>query len=538
MAKQIKFDIDGRSKLQIGVNTLADAVSVTLGPKGRNVLIQRKNKPPQITKDGVTVAKAVELSDPFEDQGAQLVKEVASKTNDLAGDGTTTATVLTRAIFNDGYKMVTAGADPMDLKRGIDKAVIKVLETLKSQSKPISTNDEIKQIATISANNDGIIGSMLADAMKKVGKDGIITVEDASGTNTEVKVVEGMQFDKGYVSPYFVTNQEKMETELQNPYIILYDRRISSMTDLLPILEALGTKDSRPILIIAEDVDSEALATLVVNKLRGILSIAAVKAPAMGARRNDILQDMAILTGGTVISSELGIELKDATVDMIGSCEKVVIDKNTTTIINGSGNSKEIKDRISIIKGQIEKTTSDYDKENLQDRLAKLSGGVAVIYIGATTETEMKEKKDRIVDALHATRAAVQEGIVVGGGLALINAAKYLDVFTEATNHDQQLGINIIAAAVQSPFRTIINNAGGSPDVILNEVTKRGKNIGYNALNGEYVDMLKAGIIDPTKVSRLALEHAASVAGLLLTTECVITDEKDENPQPTPPRMM
>jgi chaperonin GroEL len=538
MAKQIKFDTDGRSKLQIGVNTLANAVSVTLGPKGRNVLIQRKNQSPHITKDGVTVAKNIELSDPFENQGAQLVKEVASKTNDLAGDGTTTATVLTQAIFNDGYKMVTAGANPMDLKRGIDKAVSKVVETLKSQSKPIATNEEIKQIATISANNDAVIGSMLADAMKQVGKDGVITVEEASGTNTEVKVVEGMQFSKGYVSPYFVTNQEKMETELQNPYIILYDRRISSMNDLLPILESLGTESTRPILIIAEDVEGEALATLVVNKLRGNLNIAAVKAPAMGQRRNDILQDIATLTGGTVISSELGVELKDATTDMVGSCEKVVIDKNSTTIINGNGDSKEIKERISVIKTQIEKTDSDYDKENLQDRLAKLSGGVAVIYIGASTETELKEKKDRVVDALHATRAAVQEGIVVGGGLALINASKYLDVFTETTNHDQQLGVDIIISAVQAPFRTIINNAGGSPDVILNEVTKRGKNIGYNALTDEYVDMLKAGIIDPTKVSRLALEHASSVAGLLLTTECVIVDEKEENPTSQPPRLM
>lgn len=531
MAKQIKFNSDGRSKLQIGVNTLANAVSVTLGPKGRNVLIQKKNQPPHITKDGVTVAKNIILSDPFEDQGAQLVKEVASKTNDLAGDGTTTATVLTQAIFNDGYKMVTAGANPMDLKRGIDKAVSKVVETLKSQSKPISTNEEIKQIATISANNDEIIGSMLADAMEKVGKDGVITVEEANGTNTEVKVVEGMQFDKGYISPYFVTNQEKMETELQNPFIILYDRRISAMSDLLPILENLSQIGSRPILIIAEDVESEALATLVVNKLRGILNIAAVKAPAMGQRRNDILQDIAVLTGATVISTELGIELKDATVDMVGSCEKVVIDKNTTTIINGSGDSDDIKNRISVIKTQIEKSTSDYDKENLQDRLAKLSGGVAIIYIGASTETEMKEKKDRVVDALHATRAAVQEGTVVGGGLALINAAKYLDVFTETTNHDQQLGVDIIASAIQSPFRTIIKNAGGSPDVILNEVMKRGNNIGYNALTDEYVDMMKAGIIDPTKVSRLALEHAASVAGLLLTTECVIVDEKEENTQ-------
>ena len=531
MAKQIKFDSDGRSKLQIGVNTLANAVSVTLGPKGRNVLIQRKNQSPLITKDGVTVAKNIEISDPFEDQGAQLVKEVASKTNDLAGDGTTTATVLTQAIFNDGYKMVTAGANPMEIKRGIDKAVTKVVETLKSHSKPISTNEEIKQIATISANNDELIGSMLADAMSKVGKDGVITIEDARGTQTEVKVVEGMQFDKGYISPYFVTNQEKMEAELENPFILIYDRRISSMKDLLPILESISETSSNPILLIAEDIDGEALATLVVNKLRNILNIAAVKSPAMGTRRNEILEDIATITGGTVISKELGIELQDATVAMLGSCEKVVIDKNTTTIINGNGKSEDIKSRISVIKAQIEKSTSDYDKENLQDRLAKLSGGVAIIYIGATTETEMKEKKDRVVDALHATRAAVQEGIVVGGGLALINASKYLDVFTETLNADQRLGVDIIISAVQSPFRMIIKNAGGSPDVILNEITKRGKNIGYNALTDEYVDMIKAGIIDPTKVSRLALEHAASVAGLLLTTECVIVDAPEGAPK-------
>lgn len=543
MAKQLLFENDARVKLKAGVDSLANAVKVTLGPKGRNVIIGKSFGSPHITKDGVSVAKEIELEDAIENMGAQLVKEVASKTADLAGDGTTTATVLTQAIFSDGIKMVTAGANPMDLKRGIDKAVIEVVNELKRTSQKINTNKEIEQVATISANNDSEIGKMLADAMEKVGKDGVITVEEAKGTQTEVKTVEGMQFDRGYLSPYFVTNQEKMEAELEKPYVLLYDKRISSMKDIIGILES-AAQTNRPLLIIAEDIEGEALATLVVNKMRGSLKIAAVKAPAFGDRRKEMLEDIAILTGGTVISEESGLTLEKATLKMCGTADKISIDKDTTTIINGGGTTDEIKNRIDAIKAQIERSTSDYDKEKLQERLAKLSGGVAIIYIGASTETELKEKKDRVDDALHATRAAVEEGIVIGGGIALVKAADVLDNITfihKLENADQQLGANIIQSAIQSPFRTIISNAGGSPDVIINKVTEMGGNFGFNARTDEYVDMIEAGIIDPTKVTRLALENAASVAGLLLTTECVVAEkksEKDNAPQMQMPPMM
>jgi chaperonin GroEL len=536
MAKQLLFENDARVKLKAGVDSLANAVKVTLGPKGRNVIIGKSFGSPHITKDGVSVAKEIELEDTIENMGAQLVKEVASKTADLAGDGTTTATVLTQAIFSDGIKMVTAGANPMDLKRGIDKA-------LKRTSQKINTNKEIEQVATISANNDSEIGKMLADAMDKVGKDGVITVEEAKGTQTEVKTVEGMQFDRGYLSPYFVTNQEKMEAELEKPYVLLYDKRISSMKDIIGILES-AAQTNRPLLIVAEDIEGEALATLVVNKMRGSLKIAAVKAPAFGDRRKEMLEDIAILTGGTVISEESGLTLEKATLKMCGTAEKISIDKDTTTIINGGGTTEEIKNRIDVIKAQIERSTSDYDKEKLQERLAKLSGGVAIIYIGASTETELKEKKDRVDDALHATRAAVEEGIVIGGGIALVKASEVLlntEFRNRLENADQQLGANIIQSAIHSPFRTIILNAGGSPDVIINKVKETGGNFGFNARTDEYVDMIEAGIIDPTKVTRLALENAASVAGLLLTTECVVAEKKSEKesaPQMQMPPMM
>jgi chaperonin GroEL len=532
MAKQLFFDTDARDRLKKGVDALADAVKVTLGPKGRNVIIDKKFGAPTITKDGVSVAKEIELKEPIENMGAQLVKEVASKTADQAGDGTTTATVLTQAIFNVGIKNVAAGANPMDLKRGIDKAVAAVVAELKANSKPISTSKEIAQVATVSANNDEEIGKMIADAMDKVGKDGVITVEEAKGTETEVKTVEGMQFDRGYLSPYFVTNTEKMEVELDHPYILIYDKKISSMKELLPVLEPVA-QSGKPLLIIAEDVDGEALATLVVNKIRGALKVAAVKAPGFGDRRKAMLEDIAILTGGTVISEERGFKLENATPDMLGRAEKINIDKDNTTLVNGAGDKGAIKGRIAEIKAQIEKTTSDYDREKLQERLAKLSGGVAILYIGAATEVEMKEKKDRVDDALHATRAAVQEGVVVGGGVALIRAASALDNLKGA-NEDQDTGINIVRIAIESPLRTIVSNAGGEPSVVVNKIRDNKGNFGYNARTDKYEDLIKAGVIDPTKVTRLALENAASIAALLLTTECVVADVKEEGPAMPP----
>jgi chaperonin GroEL len=532
MAKQLFFDTDARDRLKKGVDALADAVKVTLGPKGRNVIIDKKFGAPTITKDGVSVAKEIELKEPIENMGAQLVKEVASKTADQAGDGTTTATVLTQAIFNVGIKNVAAGANPMDLKRGIDKAVAAVVAELKANSKPISTSKEIAQVATVSANNDEEIGKMIADAMDKVGKDGVITVEEAKGTETEVKTVEGMQFDRGYLSPYFVTNTEKMEVELDHPYILIYDKKISSMKELLPVLEPVA-QSGKPLLIIAEDVDGEALATLVVNKIRGALKVAAVKAPGFGDRRKAMLEDIAILTGGTVISEERGFKLENATPDMLGRAEKINIDKDNTTLVNGAGDKGAIKGRIAEIKAQIEKTTSDYDREKLQERLAKLSGGVAILYIGAATEVEMKEKKDRVDDALHATRAAVQEGVVVGGGVALIRAASALDNLKGA-NEDQDTGINIIRIAIESPLRTIVSNAGGEPSVVVNKIRDNKGNFGYNARTDKYEDLIKAGVIDPTKVTRLALENAASIAALLLTTECVVADVKEDAPAMPP----
>jgi chaperonin GroEL len=532
MAKQLFFDTDARDRLKKGVDALADAVKVTLGPKGRNVIIDKKFGAPTITKDGVSVAKEIELKEPIENMGAQLVKEVASKTADQAGDGTTTATVLAQAIFGVGIKNVAAGANPMDLKRGIDKAVAAVVAELKANSKPISTSKEIAQVATVSANNDDAIGKMIADAMDKVGKDGVITVEEAKGTETDVKTVEGMQFDRGYLSPYFVTNTEKMEVELDHPYILIYDKKISSMKELLPVLEPVA-QSGKPLLIIAEDVDGEALATLVVNKIRGALKVASVKAPGFGDRRKAMLEDIAILTGGTVISEERGFKLENATVDMLGRAEKINIDKDNTTLVNGAGDKSAIKGRIAEIKAQIEKTTSDYDKEKLQERLAKLSGGVAILYIGAATEVEMKEKKDRVDDALHATRAAVQEGVVVGGGVALVRAASALDKL-KGENEDQDTGINIIRIAIEAPLRTIVSNAGGEPSVVVNKIRDNKGNYGYNARTDQYEDLFKAGVIDPTKVTRLALENAASIAALLLTTECVVADVKEEGPSMPP----
>ena len=532
MAKQLFFDTNARDQLKKGVDALADAVKVTLGPKGRNVILDKKFGAPTITKDGVSVAKEIELAEPIENMGAQLVKEVASKTADNAGDGTTTATVLAQAIFNVGIKNVAAGANPMDLKRGIDKAVAAVVAQLRENSKEISTSKEIAQVATVSANNDEEIGNMIADAMDKVGKDGVITVEEAKGTETEVKTVEGMQFDRGYLSPYFVTNTEKMEAELDQPFVLIYDKKISSMKELLPVLEPVA-QSGKPLLIIAEDVDGEALATLVVNKIRGALKVAAVKAPGFGDRRKAMLEDIAILTGGTVISEERGFKLENATPDMLGRAEKINIDKDNTTVVNGAGDAAAIKGRIAEIKSQIEKTTSDYDREKLQERLAKLSGGVAILYIGAATEVEMKEKKDRVDDALHATRAAVQEGVVVGGGVALVRAASALDTL-KGSNDDQDTGINIVRTAIEAPLRTIVSNAGGEPSVVINKIRENKGNFGYNARTDQYEDLFEAGVIDPTKVTRLALENAASIAALLLTTECVVADVKEDAPAMPP----
>ena len=528
MAKDIIFDTDARDRLKRGVDKLANAVKVTLGPKGRNVILDKKFGAPAITKDGVSVAKEIELEDAIENMGAQLVKEVASKTADDAGDGTTTATVLTQAIFGHGIKNVAAGANPMDLRRGIEKAVAVVIEGLRKQSKEISTTEEIAQVASVSANNDKEVGNMIANAMEKVGKDGVITVEEAKGTETEVKTVEGMQFDRGYLSPYFVTNTEKMEAEMENPFILIYDKKISNMKELLPILEA-SAQTGRPLLIIAEDVEGEALATLVVNKIRGALKIAAVKAPGFGDRRKAMLEDIAVLTGGTLISEERGYKLENATLDYLGTAEKINIDKDNTTIVNGAGSKDEISARINQIKQQIENTTSDYDKEKLQERLAKLSGGVAILYIGAATEVEMKEKKDLVDDALHATRAAVQEGIVPGGGVAFIRVLAELEKM-DLGNADQNTGVQIVRSAIEAPIRTIIENAGGEASVVVNAIKAGKDDYGFNAGTGEFVNMFKAGIIDPTKVTRLALENAASIAGLLLTTEAVIADK----PQPEP----
>jgi chaperonin GroEL len=527
MSKTINFDTTAREKLKKGVDSLANAVKVTLGPKGRNVIIDKKFGAPTVTKDGVSVAKEIELKDPIENMGAQLVKEVASKTADDAGDGTTTATVLAQAIFNHGLKNVAAGANPMDLKRGIDKAVKTIVENLKSQSRTISSSNEIAQVGTISANNDEEIGKMIADAMDKVGKDGVITVEEAKGTETEVKTVEGMQFDRGYLSPYFVTNADKMVTELDNPYILIFDKKISNMKELLPVLEQV-VQTGKPLLIIAEDVDGEALATLVVNKIRGALKIAAVKAPGFGDRRKAMLEDIAILTGGTVISEERGYKLDNATLEYLGTAEKITIDKDNTTIVNGAGSQDDIKARVNQIKAQIDTTTSDYDKEKLQERLAKLSGGVAILYIGAATEVEMKEKKDRVDDALHATRAAVQEGIVAGGGIALVRALEALDS-VETSNEDQSTGVNIVRLALEAPLRTIVSNAGGEASVVIQKIRENSGDYGYNAREDRYENMFEAGVIDPTKVTRLALENAASIASLLLTTECVVADDPEED---------
>ena len=533
MAKDLFFNTDARDQLKKGVDTLAEAVKVTLGPKGRNVIIDKKFGAPTVTKDGVSVAKEIELEEPIENMGAQLVKEVASKTADSAGDGTTTATVLAQAIFNAGIKNVAAGANPMDLKRGIEKAVGAIVADLHSQSKAIKDSNEIKQVATISANNDEEIGTMISDAMDKVGKDGVITVEEARGTETEVKTVEGMQFDRGYLSPYFVTNTEKMEAELETPYILIYDKKISAMKELLPVLEPVA-QSGKPLLIIAEDIDGEALATLVVNKIRGSLKIAAVKAPGFGDRRKAMLEDIAILTGGTVISEERGYKLENATIEYLGTAEKVNIDKDNTTIVNGAGTGEDIKCRVQQIQQQIENTTSDYDKEKLQERLAKLAGGVAILYIGAATEVEMKEKKDRVDDALHATRAAVQEGVVAGGGVALIRAANALKKVC-FSNEDEETGLNIVSSAVESPLRTIVSNAGGEGSVVVNEVKNGKGDYGYNARENKYEKLIAAGVIDPTKVTRLALENAASIAALLLTTECVVADQPEEAAPATPP---
>ena len=528
MAKDIKFDIEARDGLKRGVDALANAVKVTLGPKGRNVIIGKSFGGPTVTKDGVTVAKEIELKDPLENMGAQMVKEVASKTNDLAGDGTTTATVLAQAIVKEGLKNVAAGANPMDLKRGIDKAVDAIVADLAKQAQVVGSDSEkIKQIASISANNDEVIGDLIATAFGKVGKEGVITVEEAKGTDTYVDVVEGMQFDRGYLSPYFVTNPEKMEVELERPYILLYDKKVSSLKELLPILEPVA-QSGKPLLIIAEDVDGEALSTLVVNKLRGALKIAAVKAPGFGDRRKAMLEDIAILTGGTVIAEESGYTLENTTLEMLGTAEKVTIDKDNTTLVNGAGTADMIKNRVNQIKGQMESTTSDYDKEKLQERLAKLAGGVAVLYVGAASEVEMKEKKDRVDDALHATRAAVEEGIVAGGGVALLRAKSVLDKI-KADNADEATGIQIVSRAVESPLRTIVENSGLEGSVVVAKVAEGKANFGYNAKTDEYVDMLKAGIIDPKKVTRVALENAASVAGMILTTECALVDIKEEN---------
>ena len=534
MAKEIHFNTESRENLRKGVDVLANAVKVTLGPKGRNVILDKKFGAPTVTKDGVSVAKEIELKDPVENMGAQLVKEVASKTADDAGDGTTTATVLAQAIFNTGIKNVAAGANPMDLKRGIDKAVQEVVKNLQSQSKDIKDSSEISQVATVSANNDHEIGKMIADAMDKVGKDGVITVEEAKGTETEVKTVEGMQFDRGYLSPYFVTNSDKMEAELENPYILIYDKKISAMKELLPVLEAVS-QTGKPLLIIAEDIEGEALATIVVNKIRGALKVAAVKAPGFGDRRKAMLEDIAILTGGTVISEERGYKLESATIDYLGTAEKVNIDKDNTTVVSGAGKKDDIVARVNQLKKQIDTTTSEYDKEKLQERLAKLSGGVAILYVGAATEVEMKEKKDRVDDALHATRAAVQEGIVAGGGTAFLRSVSSLDKLN-LENDDQNTGVLIVKTALEAPIRTIVENSGGEGSVIIQKIKEGKGDFGYNAAIDKFESMFKAGIIDPTKVSRLALENAASIAGLLITTECVVVDEP-ETEAPAAPAM-
>ena len=533
MAKDIKFDIDARDGLKRGVDKLAEAVKVTLGPKGRNVIISKSFGAPQVTKDGVTVAKEIELEDPLEDMGAQMVKEVASKTNDQAGDGTTTATVLAQAIVKEGLKNVAAGANPMDLKRGIDKAVEALVADLEKQAKKVGNDsDKIKQVAAISSNNDEAIGDLIAIAFNKVGKEGVITVEEAKGTDTYVDVVEGMQFDRGYLSPYFVTDTDKMIADLDNPYILLFDKKISNLQEILPILEPVA-QSGRPLLIIAEDVEGQALATLVVNKLRGGLKIAAVKAPGFGDRRKAMLEDIAILTGGTVISEERGFSLENASLDMLGTAETITIDKDNTTIVNGSGKASDIKARVNQIKAQIETTTSDYDKEKLQERLAKLAGGVAVLYVGAASEVEMKEKKDRVDDALHATRAAVEEGIVAGGGVALVRAKKVLEKLA-TDSLDETTGVQIVAKAIEAPLRTIVENAGGEGSVVIAKVLEGKKDFGYDAKADKYVDMLQAGIIDPKKVTRIALENAASVAGMILTTECALTDIKEDAPAGPP----
>jgi chaperonin GroEL len=534
MAKQIEFDLAARDRLKKGVDALANAVKVTLGPKGRNVIIDKKFGAPQITKDGVTVAKEIELKDAVENMGAQMVKEVASRTNDVAGDGTTTATVLAQAIVTTGLKNVAAGANPMDLKRGIDKAVEAVVAELHKMSKPVgSDNAMIEQVATISANGDATIGKLIAEAMAKVGKEGVITVEEAKGTETTVEVVEGMQFDRGYQSPYFVTDAEKMEAVLENPYILIHDKKISNMKDMLPVLEK-AAQSGKPLLIICEEVEGEALATLVVNKIRGSLKVAAVKAPGFGDRRKAMLEDLAILTGGTVISEEMGFKLEDADLSHLGTCEKIVIDKDTTTVINGTGEVDIIKSRVGQIKAQIESTTSDYDKEKLQERLAKLAGGVAVLYIGATTEIEMKEKKDRVDDALHATRAAVEEGIVPGGGVAYLRTIAAIGKI-KPLNADEKTGIDIVLRSIEEPLRQIVANAGLEGSIVVQKVKEGKGDFGYNARTDVYEDLIAAGVIDPTKVSRVALENAASIAGMLLTTECVIADEPEEGGASMPP---
>ena len=536
MAKKIVFDIEARDGIKRGVDALANAVKVTLGPKGRNVIIGKAFGAPQVTKDGVSVAKEIELEDSLENMGAQMVKEVASKTNDLAGDGTTTATILAQAIVKEGLKNVAAGANPLDLKKGIDKAVGVIVSSLGKQAVSVGDSSEkIHQVASISANNDNTIGGLITEAFEKVGKEGVITVEEAKGTDTYVDVVEGMQFDRGYLSPYFVTDTEKMEADFENPYILLCDKKISAMKDLLPVLEPVA-KSGSPFIVIAEDVDGEALATLVVNRLRGALKVAAVKAPGFGDRRKAMLEDIAILTGGTVISEERGLTLESTTIEMLGRAEKLTIDKDNTTVVNGSGDTDAIQSRVKQIKAQIETTTSDYDKEKLQERLAKLSGGVAVLYVGAPSEVEMKEKKDRVDDALHATRAAVEEGIVAGGGVALLSAKKDLESI-KPENADEATGIQIINKAIESPLRTIVGNSGGEGSVVVSKVMEGKENYGYNAKDGTFVDMLKAGIIDPKKVTRVAIENAASVAGMILMTESALIDIKEETPAGPPPSM-
>jgi chaperonin GroEL len=536
MSKEIKFNIDARDLLKKGVDELANAVKVTLGPKGRNVIIDKKFGAPQITKDGVTVAKEIELADSFQNMGAQLVKEVASKTNDDAGDGTTTATVLAQSIISVGMKNVAAGANPMDLKRGIDKAVGKVVESLKNQSQAIGDDfGKIENVAKISSNGDETIGALIAEAMKKVKKEGVITVEESKGIETYVDVVEGMQFDRGYISAYFVTNTEKMEADLDNPYVLIYDKKISVLKDILPILEQT-VQTGRPLLIIAEDIESEALATLVVNRLRGSLKICAVKAPGFGDRRKEMLEDIAVLTGGVVISEEKGLKLDGATVDMLGTAEKITVNKDNTVIVNGAGEKKLIAARVSQIKTQIENTTSDYDREKLQERLAKLAGGVAVLYVGAPSEVEMKEKKDRVDDALSATRAAIEEGTVPGGGIAYIRAIAALEG-QKGENEDETTGIEIVKRAIEEPLRQIVENAGKEGAVVVQKVKEGKDDYGYNARTDVYEQLYKTGVIDPTKVARVALENAASIAGMLLTTECVITEKKEENPAPAMPPM-